>query len=99
MRKIKNYVNKIAEETEGAKEYAEKYVEEKAKGNITKANKYREMATDELKHAGYIHDFAIADISEIEKVYTAPVDMLDKWERVHKEYVEKVAWIKQMLSM
>lgn len=99
MRNIKNYVDKIAEETEGAKEYAEKYVEEKAKGEIAKANKYREMATDELKHAGYIHDFAISDISALEKVYTIPSDMFDRWERAHKEYVEKVAWIKQMLSM
>lgn len=99
MRMIKNCVEKINEETEGAKEYAEKYVEEKAKGNITKANKYREMANDELKHADYIHGFATADIAELEKVYTAPVEMLDKWEHAHKEYVEKVAWIKQMLAM
>lgn len=99
MRTIKNYVEKINEEIEGAKEYAEKYVEEKAKGEMTKANKYREMANDELKHAGYIHDFATTEISDLEKVYTAPVEMLDKWERAHKEYVEKVAWIKQMLAM
>lgn len=99
MRKIKNYVEKINEEIDGAKEYAEKYVEEKAKGNNTKANKYREMANDELKHANYIHDFATSDISELEKVYTAPVDMADKWEHAHAEYVEKVAWIKQMLNM
>lgn len=99
MRKIKNYVDKISEETEGAKEYAEKYVEEKAKGDMPRANKYREMATDELKHANYIHEFATADITELERIYTPPAEMLDKWEHAHREYVEKVAWIKQMLAM
>lgn len=99
MRIIKKYVEKINDEIDGAKEYAEKYVEEKAKGNISKANKYREMADDELKHANYIHGFATSDISELEKVYAAPVDMAEKWEYAHKEYVERVAWIKQMLNM
>lgn len=99
MRMIKNYIEKINEEIKGAKEYAEKYVEEKARGEITRANKYREMANDELKHAGYIHEFATADITEIEKIYTAPTEMLDKWEHAHREYVEKVAWVRQMLAM
>lgn len=35
----------------------------------------------------------------ISKVYIPPVEMLEKWEREHKIYVEKVAWIKQMLAM
>lgn len=99
MRTIKNYVEKINNEIEGAKEYAEKYVEEKVKGETTRANRYREMANDELKHANYIHDFATTKIAELEKVYTAPVEMLDKWEHAHAEYVEKVAWIKQMLTI
>lgn len=50
--------------------------EEKSKG---------EMANNELNHTGYIHDFATIEISELEKIYTIPVEM--------------VAWIKQMLSM
>ena len=27
------------------------------------------------------------------------VEMMEKWEKAHKEYVEKVAWIRQMLNM
>jgi hypothetical protein len=99
MRAIKKYVEAIDEEIEGAKEYAERYVECKAKGDMSKANRYKEMASDEIKHAMYIHEWAIAEIEEIKKVFVPPVDMLEKWEKSHKEYVEKVAWIKQMLSL
>ena len=99
MRSIKNYVEAIDEELEGAKDYAEKYVERKAKGDMQSANRYKEMAHDELKHASYIHEWAVKEIDEISKVYTAPVEMQEAWEKAHKEYVEKTAWIKQMLAM
>ena len=99
MRTIKKYVEMIDEEIESAQEYAEKYVECKAKGDISKANRYKEMATDELKHATYEHEWAVKEIEEISKVYTAPIEMQEAWEKAHKEYVEKVAWIKQMLAM
>ena len=99
MRTIKKYVDHIQEEIEGAKEYAEQYVEYKAKSNMHKANKYRDMANDELNHAMNIHEFAVKEIEEISKVYTPPVEMLEKWELAHKKYVEEVAWIKQMLSL
>lgn len=99
MRSIKAYVEHIDEELEGAKDYAEKYVEAKVKGNMNMANKYKEMASDELRHAGYVHEFAVAEIDALSKVYTPPVEMQKKWEESHKEYVEKAAWIRQMLSM
>jgi hypothetical protein len=99
MRAIKKYVEAIDEEIEGAKDYAEKYVECKAKGDMSKANRYKEMASDELKHAMYQHEWAVAEISEISKVFVPPADMEEKWEKAHKEYVEKTAWIKQMLSL
>lgn len=99
MRAIKKYVERIDEEIESAKEYAEKYVEYKAKGDMTRANHYKEMANDELKHSNYIHEWAVKEIEEISKVYTPPVEMQEAWDKAHKEYVEKVAWIKQMLSL
>lgn len=99
MTKIKAYVKQIDEELCDAKEYAEKYVEAKAKGDSNWANRYKEMAQDELKHSMYIHDKAIADIEELSKVYTPPVEMQKKWDESHKVYVEKSAWIKQMLAM
>lgn len=99
MHKIKKYVEDIEEELEDAKKYAEMYVEMKVKNNQSAAQKLKEMASDELKHASYIHEWAVKDIEEISKVYTPPVDMLEKWEKAHKNYVEEAALIKQMLSM
>lgn len=99
MKSIKKYVEQIEEEIEGAQDYAERYVECKAKGNMNRANRFKEMATDELKHCGYIHEMAVQEIEEIRRVYTPPTEMLDKWDKAHKMYVEKVAWIKQMLTL
>ena len=99
MTKIKKLVEHIEEELCDAKDYAEKYVEYKAKGNTQWANRYKEMANDELKHATYLHDKVTADIEELSKVYTPPTKMMEEWEKDHKKYVEKSAWIKQMLVL
>lgn len=99
MKIIKKYVDQIKEEVEDAKEYAESYVECKAKGNMQKAARYNEMANDELKHAMYAHEWAVKEIDEISKVYTAPEEMMEAWKKAHREYVEQVAWIKKMLEM
>lgn len=32
-------------------------------------------------------------------VIVPPADMQEKWEKAHKEYVENVAWVKQMLLL
>jgi hypothetical protein len=99
MRMIQKFVEAIDEEIEGAKEYAEKYVEHKVSGHMEQANRYKEMANDELKHAMYQHEWAVHKIDELSKHYTPPVEMLEKWEKAHKLYVEEVAGIRQMLSM
>ena len=99
MRTIKKFVDSIEEEIEDAKEYAEKYVECKAKDNMQFANLYKEMANDELKHASYLHEMVTKEINQISKVYTPPQDMYEKWEKAHKMYVEQVAWVKQMLIL
>ena len=99
MKKIKEYVEHIEDEICSAKDYAEKYVEYKAKGDATWANRFHTMASEELEHAEYIHELALKDIEELSKVFTPPQDMQEKWDKAHAYYVEKVAWIKQMLSM
>lgn len=99
MTHIKKFVEAIDEEIEDAKEYAEKYVEFRVKEDIPKANKYKEMANDELKHATYLHDMATKEIQDLSRIYTPPVDMQEEWDKSHKEYVERVAWIKQMLEI
>ena len=96
---IKKLADQIADELDSAKEYAEDYLTFKAKENSTWANRYKEMANDELKHADYLHDRAVAEIEDLRKVYTPPQDMLDKWDSDHRKFIEKTAWVKQMLSM
>ena len=54
MKILDHMIEDLEEEVDGAREYAEKYIECKAKGNTARATKYKEMAMDELKHAGYI---------------------------------------------
>lgn len=99
MRHIKVYTDAVSEEIEGAKEYAEKYVEAKVGGDMEKASKYKEMANDELKHAMINHEWAVAEVNKVSKMYEPPAEMLEKWSKAHKEYVEEAAWIKQMLAM
>ena len=41
MKSIKKFVDAIDDEIESAKEYAEEYVEHKAKGDMQTANKYK----------------------------------------------------------
>lgn len=99
MTKIKMLVDEINDELCDAKKYAEESLSYKAKGDTGWANRYKEMSQDELKHASFIHERAVTEIEQLKRVYTPPVEMLDKWEKAHKEYVEKAAWIKQMLAM
>lgn len=99
MTRIKELVDRIEEELNDAKTYAEDYLTFKAKGNANWANRYKEMANDELKHAVYIHERAVEEIEELRKVYTPPEEMMEKWESSHRKFLEKNAWIKQMLAM
>lgn len=99
MTRIKKLADEIMDELDSAKEYAEDYLTYKSKGESMWANRYREMATDELKHADYIHERAITEINELKNVYTPPQEMLEKWDADHRKYIEKAAWISQMLAM
>lgn len=100
MKKIKDYVEKIDDEIQGSKEYIEKALWYKAKGDSNRYTKYKQMSIDELGHAMNIHQFATEDIAELEKVLIdVPEAMQDAWDKAHNEYVEKVAWIKQMQNM
>jgi ferritin len=97
--KIKKLADEMLDEICSAKEYAEMYVEYKSKGDSAWANRFKEMATDELKHSGYLHELAVSEIDTLSKVFEPPQAMLDKWEKDHSKYVEKTAWVRQMLSM
>lgn len=100
MKHIQEYVLAIDEELEGAKEYAEKAIYWKYEGKAERYKFYAEMANDELKHTRYLHDMATEDVNKLkDQGYKAPEKMEAIWEKSHKNYVETVAWIKQMLTM
>lgn len=99
MKIIKEYVDGIEEELESAQEYAEKMVEFKARMDSKWASRFKAMAEEELTHAMNLHDLAIEEIDKLTKVYQPSQDMLEKWKESHKKYVEKAAWIKQMMSL
>ena len=99
MRKIQELVDVTDEELCSAKEYAERSLELRASGNSNWANKFKAMANDELNHAMNIHEYTIMIIEELRKVYTPPEEMQEKWDKCHVKYVEKAAWIRQMLAM
>ena len=97
MRAIMDLVNKIDEELKDAKDYAERYVEYKAKGKNN--NVFHSMSEQELNHANQIHDIALTEIDELEKVFKPTEEMKKIWSDSHSNYVEKTAWIKMMLAM
>lgn len=100
MTKIKKYVEQIAEELDGAKDYIEKALEYKASGNGERYNGYKEMSIQELNHAMRVHDYAVQDIEQLKTVYPdIPQKMMDSWEKSHVNFVEKAAWIRQMQAM
>lgn len=100
MKKIKEYADRIEDELESAKDYIEKGLWYKTKGNQTRYSKYKDMSIQELNHAMTLHEFAVQDIEELEKVYPEiPSYMMDKWTKSHNEYIEKMAFIKQMQAM
>ena len=105
MTKIKKYANEIAEELDSAKGYMEKALEYKAiannsSRNLDRYNGYKTMSVQELEHATRLHQYAIEDIDQLKTVYPdIPVEMQDKWDRSHAEFVEKAAWIRQMQAM
>lgn len=99
MKKIKEYVEEISEELESAKEYIEKALWYKPT-NTMRYNKYKEMSIQELSHAEILHTFAVEDVAVLtENFPEPPSEMLDAWNESHKHFVEKTAWIKQMIAM
>ena len=98
MKVISEMVKHIDEELEGAKEYAESYLMCKAEGK-SRASTFKQMAQDELNHSINLHSFAVEDIQKLKEAYQPPTEMQEMWDKSHKQYIEKVAWIKQMLAM
>jgi len=100
MKKIRELAERIQEELNDAQYYIEECIESRVMGETSIASKYKEMASDELKHAGYLHDMVVEEIKKAQGAgVTPPASMMEKWNTEHKLYIEKVAWLKQMLNL
>ena len=99
MKKIEKIEHHVCDELECAISYAEKYIEMNAAGDNTWANRFREMANDEMTHAGYMYDWFNEKMKEIEAVYTLSEEEAEEVEHLHKAYADKLAHIKYMLTV
>lgn len=75
------YSKHIKEEIDGAKEYAKLYVSNKTLYNNSLASRYKEMSSDELKHAKYLYEEAMcrldpADVEPITDIYVEPASIV-----------------------
>lgn len=98
MKIIKTISEQIKEELHGASEYAKLAVLHKS-DMPTLAKIYYDMAMQEVQHADMLHTEAVKAIEKQRAIETPPKIMLELWEEEHKEYVEKAAHVKYMLSM
>lgn len=98
MRMVHMYIDHIKDELDGAREYAEKYIDFKARGHSNRANAYKGMAQDELRHAGTVYEFAVQDMEAIGSIYTLPDDVAEAWDHFLKHYADCSAKIKMMLA-
>lgn len=98
MKYIDDMVEKVDEEIEGAMEYAEQYIVQRAAGNMSRAGQYREMAMQELNHATIIRDYAIQDVEAIKKNHTLTEEEDERWNRCLRKLTEKMAGVKTLLA-
>ena len=99
MKSIKRMVKLIDDELAGAECYAEKMVESLSTDDRKSAEIYKGMANDEMRHAMTLHEKAVQMIDNLRTIYTAPQEMLDKWETSHNDYIKRTGYIKQMIDV
>lgn len=97
MKMLDHMMEHICDELDGAWEYTEKYLENKAKGDH-RYQKYREMALDEINHAEILYSFSAADIESLKKVYTLTTDEEEKWHHTQKRFAERVSILRHTLA-
>lgn len=98
MKILENMIEELEDEIEGARDYAEKYIDCKARGNAMRATKYKEMAHDELRHFSTLREFFAADVDGIKRVHPLTEEEVSWWEHEHKKLNDKVAMIHHLLS-
>jgi len=98
MKRIKKLVHNIKDEIESAECYTEEFLKALVDSNTKTAARMKEMALQELEHADTLHTIAASEIERLSHVITPPPEMMEKWEKHHADYIERVAKVKEILS-
>lgn len=99
MKAIKDIVEDIRDELDGAKHYAEKAVRMRDT-DMSAANTYAEMSRQELSHVDKLHAMAVKLINEHRAAgHTAPAAMQAVWDWEHSRMMDTVVRIKALLDM
>lgn len=98
MRYIAELVDLMETELDNAKEYAERYVV-MTFSNDDYAKKFKTMAEESIKHSTVIYNLVIREVGKLKDTYTPPAKMKECWKQKEEKYIEKTAWIKQMISI
>lgn len=99
MKAIKEIVEDIRDELDGAKHYAEKAVKLRDT-DMTASNTYAEMSRQELAHVDKLHGLAVKLINEQRASgATVPTAMQAVWDWEHENMIEHTARIKSLLDM
>lgn len=90
----REYLRHIADEADSALDYAQKSIKfSKTRPEFSRM--YKEMALDELKHAGYLREIGQAMISEEKSV--SP-ELERNWTRCIKHLVEQETTVMMLLN-
>lgn len=96
---INDLYHHVDDELTGCQMYAEESIKVKARGNSQWASRFKEMASQELQHAQYLHEYVIQEITNIKTVYNPTEEEIEKWDKCDRKFYEKEAMLKVMLSM
>ena len=98
MEKVKMLADQIHKELECAEIYAEYHVRAKVDKDPEWSERTKIMAEDELRHADILHGRAVMEIDKLKEHYRPSPEMQDKWDTIHREYVNKTDWIRELLE-
>lgn len=97
MRYIDDLIEEISEELDGAAEYYEDSIIYKAKGNMTRASQYHDMAKQELNHAAILRDYAIQDVDGLKRVNGLSEEDHEHWEKCLHKLTERHSMLQHHL--
>ena len=99
MKIIEKLSEKIADEIEDAKEYAEMAIEEREE-HPDLARMLYTISTEEMDHMGRLHSAVAQIIEDYRKTKgEPPAAMLAVYEYLHKKEMEKMAEVKNLQAM